>query len=290
MSWSKGVASWIEGNTAFVSCPFTWKLQDAHGLCLWYKSLGFHVKAGGPAVALMPAYLEEVAEIGGAVNALPHHNPDAVFTSRGCVRNCPFCAVPKVEGELRELSSWEPRPIVCDNNLLACSRSHFDKVIDSLKSLKAVDFNQGLDSRLLKRYHAERLAELDLACVRLAWDSVQYEQPFMDAVSILDQAGVKRDMMRVYVLIGFTDTQEDALYRLQTVKDMGMLPNPMRFHPLDALAHNSYVGTHWTEAELRRYMRYWARQNWLEHIPFEEYERSRRTHLAERAQPALEGL
>jgi pyruvate-formate lyase-activating enzyme len=219
----------------------------------------------------MPDYLKGVAEIGGDVNALPYHNPDATFTSRGCVRNCPFCAVPKIEGQLRELETWDRKPIVCDNNLLACSKSHFDKVVDSLKGLKQVDFNQGLDSRFLTPYHADRLAELDLSCLRLAWDNVKYEQSFMDAVAVLDKAGFKRDMIRTYVLIGFTDTPEDAHYRLETLREMGILPSVMRFHPLDSMYFHNYVGPHWTEEKLVRLCNYYSRIGYIGWVPFEDY-------------------
>lgn len=272
MSWIKGVADWTENNTAFVSVPFTWKLQDAYQRCIWYKAQGYRVRAGGPAVSLMPDFLADVAEIGGEVNALPYHNPDATFTSRGCIRRCPFCAVPKIEGELRELQTWEPKPVVCDNNLLACSKKHFNKVVDSLKEIKEVDFNQGLDSRLLTPYHAGRLGELDLLCLRLAWDNVKYEQPFMDAVTILDNAGFKRDMICVYVLIGFTDTPEDARYRLETLVKMNILPFAMRFHPLDSMRFHGYIGPHWTEDELIRFTRYYSRIKHLGWIPFDDYD------------------
>lgn len=44
------------------------------------------MRAGGPAVSLMPEMLADVAELGGEVDALPRHNPMATFTTRGCVR------------------------------------------------------------------------------------------------------------------------------------------------------------------------------------------------------------
>jgi hypothetical protein len=158
MSWRGGFAEWTEDHTAYLSVPFTWSLPAVYQRAAWLRAEGYRVRAGGPAVSLMPGYLADVAEIGGEVDALPHHNPEATFTSRGCPRRCPFCAVPRIEGELRELDDWPARPIVCDNNLLACSRAHFDRVVDRLKPLAGVDFNQGLDARLLTAYHAERPA------------------------------------------------------------------------------------------------------------------------------------
>jgi len=219
----------------------------------------------------MPDYLEDVAEIGGEVDALKHHNPDATFTSRGCIRKCGFCAVPKIEGDLAELDTWESKPIICDNNLLACSRKHFDKVIDSVKGLREIDFNQGLDARLLTDYHANRLAELDLVILRLAWDHSALEALVTRALETLIGAGIPRNKVRIYVLMGYDDTPEDALYRFETLKAWGIWPNPQRYNPLDALKRDSYVAPSWTDRELRRMMRYWGRQAWLGGISYEEY-------------------
>lgn len=270
--WGSGLAEWTQNATAHISVVFSWQLQDAFQRAIWYRMQGYDVQAGGPAVKLNPSMMAGVADVDGEIDALPHHNADATFTSRGCIRHCPFCAVPKIEGDLVELDDWEPRPIVCDNNLLACSRLHFDKVIDRLKPVKDVDFNQGLDARLLSKYQAMRLAELDLYCARLAWDNSKHERQFIKAYELLRRAGVPKTKIRVYVLIGFNDTPEDALYRLQTVKNLGSRPNPMRYQSLDSIRRNQYVGKNWTDRELKRYMRYWSRLRWLEHISFEDYQ------------------
>ena len=270
--WSPRLIEWIEGQTAFISVVFSWQMQRAYQRAVWLWAEGYNVRAGGPAVALNPRYLEPVAQIGGIIDALPHHNPNATFTSRGCIRSCPFCAVPTTEGDLVELQNWEPKPIVCDNNLLACSRTHFDRVIDRLNGIPQVDFNQGLDARLLIPYHAERLAKLDLFCVRLAWDHIGEESAVRRAVDILVAAGIPRKRIRVFCLIGWNDTPEDALYRLTSVIQLGGYPNPMRYQPLDSRQKNEYVGPAWTHRELQRYMRYWANYFHLGSIPFAEFD------------------
>lgn len=272
MNWSKTFVEWKQGNTAYLSVVFTWDLPAAYQRAVWLRAQGYTVKAGGPAVMLMRDYLAGVAKCNGEeLPALRRHNPDATFTSRGCIRRCPFCAVPRIEGELRELDNWEPAPIVCDNNLLACSRSHFDRVVDRLKPLSGIDFNQGLDARLLTDYHASRLAELD-CMARLAFDSISYESSFVRAFEVLRKAGFPLNRIRVYVLIGFRDTPEDALYRLRRVQGLGLKPNPMRYQALDALQRNSYVGPNWTHEQLTRYMRYWANLRYTEAVPFEEWD------------------
>ena len=275
MTWAKKTVHWVEDTNAYLSIPFTWELPEAYSLCVWYHKQGYEVFAGGPGVSLMPSYLSGVANIGGQQDALWRHNPDATFTSRGCIRHCSFCAVPKIEGELVELINWEPKPIVCDNNLLACSRKHFDNVIDRLKPLKGIDFNQGLDSRLLRDFHVERFQELSLKVVRLAWDNVYLEDGVRNAIQKLLAAGFPARKIRVYVLVGFDDTFEDALYRCQTLKAQGILPNVQRYQPLDTLRKNSFIGGNWTKQQLADFCRYWNRGNWLGHIPFEEYSRSK---------------
>jgi len=271
VSWLKRPVEFIHNGTARLSVAFTWDLPKAYQRAVWLGMEGQRVVAGGPAVALMPDYLAGVADVATDwPGALEHHNPYATFTSRGCIRRCSFCAVWRTEGELRELDDWPVRPIVCDNNLLACSRKHFDGVVDKLKPLSDIDFNQGLDARLLTEYHAGRLAELD-CMVRLAFDHVGTESQFLGAFQKLRDAGIPKSCIRVYVLVGHRDTPEDALYRLGLVHGLGLLPNPMRYNPLDALVRDAYVGENWTASEMRRFVRYWANLRYFGGIPFEEF-------------------
>lgn len=270
--WSKKHVEWHgPDDEVRLSVVFTWHLPQVYERAVWLGLERKHVIVGGPAVSLMPDYLADVAEIGADWSmALERHNHFATFTSRGCIRRCSFCAVWRIEGELRELEDWPVRPIVCDNNLLACSRRHFDSVIDKLKSVQGVDFNQGLDARLLTQHHAVRLAELD-CMVRLAFDHIGSEPQFLRAYQKLRDAGIPKNRIRVYVLVGYKDTPEDALYRLELVHELGVKPNPMRYNPLDALVRDSYVGENWTASELRRFVRYWANLRYFGGIPFETF-------------------
>jgi hypothetical protein len=166
--------------------------------------------------------------------------------------------------------------------LPACSVAHFDRVIDRLleHNIKGVDFNQGLDARLLTEHHAVRVAELYraglLAVTRLAWDHSNLEAQFRRAHGILRDAGIPGRNIRVYCLIGFNDTPEDARYRLETVHSLGSLPNPMRYQQLNSIRRNEYIGEHWTHRELTRYMRYWARLLFWQRIgvTFDEFDKT----------------
>jgi hypothetical protein len=274
-NWSGGLVEWTSNNTAYISVVFSWQLQEAYQRVAWYKASGYKVKVGGTAVDYNPAYFTGIADHGNNVNALQFHNPDATFTTRGCIRKCPFCIVPIIEGEFREIHNFIPKPIVCDNNFLASSKAHFDRVMDRLKPLKHIDFNQGLDARLLNNYMANRLAELDLQFVRLAFDNTKTEKEFLRAYQLLLDAGVPAKKIRVYCLIGFMDTPEDAIYRLELIRSLGSMPNPARYQPLNAKKRNCYVDINWTEKELKDISRYYSRLVWLGHIKFEDYNAKR---------------
>lgn len=269
--WSKRPVCWETDEAHCYSVVFTWDLWT------WTRLVqpaldDKLVVVGGPAVKLMPELIPDWVTIGEDLPALGRHNPEATRTSTGCSRHCAFCAVPDIEGDLVELDDWSVQPVVIDNNLLACSRAHFDCVIDGLKGLSWCDFNQGLDARLLTSYHAGRLAELSRPVVRLAFDDVADEPSLVRAYLHLRDAGIPKSLIRVYVLIGFRDTPEDALFRLQLVRDLGIKPFPMRYQSLDCVRRNQYIAPGWTPVELDRYMSYWANLRYTEAVPFEDYQ------------------
>lgn len=267
MSWSGGLISWEEHGTVHISVVFSWQKEKARKMAEDAR----RAVVGGPAVYNDPGYFDGIEIAPQIDDTIYRHNEDATFTTRGCVRNCPFCIVPRIEPEYIELKEWPVRPIVCDNNLFASSKAHFDDVVDKLKPLKGVDFNQGLDARLLTKHHAERLRELDMKSVRLAWDWIEMEEQWMAALELLLSVGFSARKIRTYVLIGYNDTPEDALYRLEKVKSLGVMPNPMRYQPLDVEKRNGYISDNWTDRQLKDYMRYWSKQIWLWNVPFEEY-------------------
>lgn len=273
LDWPKRIVDWTIGDTAYISVVFTWLLPAAYSLAVWYRQQGYKVQAGGSAVKLMPNYLAGVADTNGAsVDALPRHNPAATFTSRGCIRRCDFCAVPITEGALVELATFLPLPIVCDNNILACSMRHFDRVIDALMACRGVDFNQGLDARLLRPYHIDRLKDLDIAVIRFAFDDISLESTVVSAIERIVKAGYPRRKVRCYVLVNYDDTPAGALYRCTILKSLGILPFAQRYQPRDTLVFNSYVSPNWTQALLAKFVKYWNRQIHYSKVPFDEFD------------------
>lgn len=277
MAWSKSIIHWSDNGRVFISVVFTWHLPLAKTLASWYKQAGASVYIGGPAVDLMPDYMNVMADqVGGEFYPAPltKHNADATFTSRGCIHQCSFCAVPRIEGELRELPSWQPAPIICDNNLLATSQSHFDQVIDRVRCFRSVDFNQGLDARLMNSHHIDRLKELKLPRIRLSFDHIGMESRVMTTLDTLLAAGFPKSRITCFVLFGFNDQPDDAIYRVMLLKAKGIRPFPQRYQAIEgekALRKNAWVGVNWTHREMQKFQRYWSRQNWFSKVPYDEF-------------------
>ncbi len=272
--WRKGIASWRVGKTLYQSIPFTWLLPEAEKQAADHKG---PVIIGGPAVTLalnLDFYPLSWADTSGDLpfDVLAFHNPLATFTSRGCVNACPFCAVPVLEGDFRELRKWKPAPVICDNNLLAGTDSHFSAVIESLRPFPYADFNQGLEACRFRPYHAELLRSLKGVKVRFAFDCPQEETAVHDAVELCRRSGLND--IGVYCLIGWNDHPNAARERMDLVRGWGIRPNAMRYQPLDSLVKNSYIAPGWTEAELLKTMQYYNRLRWYEHIPFGDFRRT----------------
>lgn len=275
--WRKDIASWKCGDVLYLSVPFTWLLGKAEAMARAHRG---KVVAGGPAIDLAqsdaPGTPEPIpwAETPGACDfdVLAMHNTCATFTTRGCPNKCPFCAVPKIEGEFRELDRWKAAPVICDNNLLAANMRHFCRVIASLKRFPGCDFNQGLDARRFTKQHAELIANnLRQPTIRFAFDHVADEPLVARALETARKAGIRTQVM-VYVLIGFDDTPDDALYRLQTVVGWWKCtPCPMRYQPLDTIEKDAYVASGWTDYELRRMARYFWKYRFHYKTPYQDY-------------------
>lgn len=263
------------GNIMCVSIPFTWNLKEVHAR-LSTKDFTFdEAWVGGPATKLMPKFFDDLEHV--TVKEVYHGamqivNPQATKTTTGCIRSCGFCAVPKNEGKLIELSEWPDLPVICDNNLLASSVEHFDRVIDRLKVHGWADFNQGIDSRLLTDYHAKRLREIGRPMIRLALDSMAYSEQWEVAFDRLRSAGFPLSAIRSYALIGHEDnpthTVGEAWTRCGWIENHRIKVLPMWYHRLDAMEKNVVTeadDTHphgqkelgWNDFERRKIMQWY---------------------------------
>ncbi len=268
-NWLKDIAQWKIGKTLYLSVVFSWDIPKAIELAKNHKG---KVIFGGPAAIIAR---EQLSPIGPVKYSFPRlepilfHNPLATFTSRGCPNRCKFCPVSDIEPGFSEIHTFRPAPVVCDNNFLATSEQHQGRVVQCLMDFDLVDFNQGLDVRLFNKKAADRLSRIKLHA-RFAFDHIGLESKVADAVALCKKRTTKK--ISVYVLVGYDDTPEDALYRLEKVREWGALPNPMRYQPLDTTKRNAYCSPAWTDRELKRVCRYYSRLNYWGAIPFSEFQ------------------
>lgn len=257
------------GRVLHISIPFTWELPAIRARIMQRSLLWETVLIGGPAVKLMPHYFDDLdfVSIGyqwpGILQLI---NSLATRTTIGCCNRCEFCGVPEIEGSLVELDDWPDLPVICDNNLLAASIGHFDRVIDRLIPHGWANFNQGLDARRLTDYHAMRLAEIKDPMIYLALDNIAHWDAWECAYDRLRSAGIIKKKIRSYALIGFNSDPAEAWERCRWIESHGIDVNPQWFHELNALEHNTITDKQmmlgWNDYERRKIMQwfYWHKK------------------------------
>lgn len=227
-----------------MSIPFTWNLPSVRSALQQKSFFWDRAIVGGPAVKLITNFFEDMQHVivGNSLpGVLQRINPLATRTTVGCVRRCAFCGVVNFEPEFKELADWPDLPEICDNNILAASTNHFDKVVNRLLKHSDVDFNQGLDARLLTNYHANRISEikgLKKRGIRLALDNMKYYDTWLKAFDKLRSAGIAKRNISSYAIVGFDSDPDEAWARCEFIESHGVRALPMWYHRLDQLKAN----------------------------------------------------
>ncbi|ESZ60665.1 hypothetical protein NL532_24160 [Mesorhizobium sp. C120A] len=276
--WSGGLAEWVEGDTAFLSVAFTWRLNDAYQRACWHRAAGLNVRVGGPGVFTRKHFLADVAEIGGSIDdAVVHHNPMATIASRGCPVGCWFCIVPKMEGkEFTLLPDFPVRPVLCDNNLSALPADYQDHIVSRYQAagVPLLDANSGFEPRTFDDDVYARWKAINRGPWRFAYDDMA-ERPFVERVMRM-LAAVSPRQKRVYVLIG-NEPMAACMQRIREVIAWGGEPHVQPFMKLNALERRPYPRFDWNEQLLRDVAR-WANSPMIwRKVPFEDYRRSVKT-------------
>jgi hypothetical protein len=266
-----------------ITSLFTWAWKPVWEAVDFYKKLFPRAKTslGGVYASLIPKHAKQSGAdevVTGLVKEAEDLMPDyelvpewhtkrqasLVFSSRGCIRKCGFCAVPKLEGKpfavrpstaIRHLiHPTHRRVILWDNNILG--EPNWREVFAELKELGAeVDFNQGLDARLTTSEVAERISELRMPTLRLAYDSLGMRRSIIKAIVTFRQhlSKTRYRHMCCYALYNYKDTPQELFQRVRELLAWGVAAYPMRYQPLDgefALTKDSYVAPNWTAQEL----------------------------------------
>ena len=155
----------------------------------------------------------------------PQHKFSIQFYSRGCIRHCPFCLVHDKEGTIRPVEPMELNPNgkwieVLDNNFFA-NPEWRSAITDLRKANQPVKFH-GVDVRIMDEEQACALNSLRLKNgVHIAWDLPQID--LTDRLETMVRY-IKAYKIVCYVLVGFNSTPEQDLFRLRTLKRLGIYP------------------------------------------------------------------
>ncbi len=225
-------------NEVHICCIFTWDKPQAEKLAESWRKVSPVVKLGGPAY-------DDPSE--GEFIPGMYVRQGITFTSRGCPNNCKFCFVPKREGKLREIEI-KAGNVINDNNILACSKKHREKVYDMLKTQKRIEFKGGLEAGRLTDWDIEQMRNLRIKQLWFACDHPNAIKIIQKVAPKLYKAGYKRDHLHCYVLIGDDMTENEN--RLKAVFEAGMLPYAQLFQPEEQIDYSK---------EWKRFARTWSR-------------------------------
>ena len=193
------------------------------------------------------------------------------YSTRGCVHRCPFCGVHILEPEFVEYKGIKPyikkidglygpkhHLVFFDNNILASQK--FEQIIHDILDLgfekgakrdnrqRHVDFNQGVDVRLLEKEHFKLLSKIAISPLRIAFDSIKLKNRYCEKVRLAAKYRIQN--LSNYILYNYRDTPEDFWQRLKVNIDLNkeldikIYSFPMKYIPLNA-KDRSFIDKCW---------------------------------------------
>jgi len=212
----------------YCSSIFTWSKKDYIKNNMICGGTGFNLKTKLPKeIDIMRPYI------------------NVGFTTRGCIRKCPFCVVPIKEGgfhitdeSIHSIWDGKSREItLLDNNILA-NKKHFKNICDQIHNEGLiVDFTQGLDARLITREIAYIITNVrHKKQIHIAWDFMEDEKEIMKGINNLIIYRNPANIM-CYVLVGYNTTEDEDLYRVNKLKEIGIDPFVMSYNKNSKYRH-----------------------------------------------------
>lgn len=140
----------------------------------------------------------------------------------------------------------------------AIARPLYEKYFKRLKRMRIIDFNQGVDARLVTDSKIKKLAEINIRPLRIAFDNYSMKDTYEAAIRTAAKHGIT-DLSN-YLLYNFEDEPDELYHRMKLNVDLcdelGVIiySFPMKYHPIDDpdyFYNREYIGEHWNRKFIR---------------------------------------
>lgn len=138
-------------------------------------------------------------------------------------------------------------------------KPYFEEMYSKKRPRKRfVDFNQGIDARLITDANMRKLFEIPIRPVRIAFDHWELHEVYEKAVRTAVEAG--HTSLSNYVLYNYKDEPVDLYRRLKLNVDLceelniSIYSFPMKYHPIedpDYFSNRDYIGEKWNRKFIR---------------------------------------
>ena len=200
-----------------------------------------------------------------------------LYASRGCVNKCGYCAVPRLEGDMKSFKSIKyildaarkelpdaKSVTLYDNNFTEHKywREICDELIEyglpvDIHGLHVDSFTQEMADKFTEMKWGSQGQKNSTAYLRFSFDKIKYADNIYRALTYYTNAKLQKKVaFFLYMLFGYVDKPDDAWKRLvisqRYAEEFGVHISlfPQRFEPFMALEKYKYVSKKWTPEHL----------------------------------------
>jgi len=165
---------------------------------------------------------------------------------------------PRVHGELDEVINFIKKSDNIDGELETHSEflsAFIEKYRSKTKMVRYVDFNQGIDARLISEQNIKMLSTIPIRPFRLAYDSIGDTNIFQRATKLAIENNIQH--FSNYILYNWKDKPQDLWVRLNNAvslysengANIDGFSFPMKYAPINE-RDRSYIGHYWNKKYL----------------------------------------
>ena len=192
---------------------------------------GDNIEYGGTGYSLEKTLPTEIECLEPDYSIYPENTISYGFITRGCIRNCYFCYVPKKEGSIRKVNEIEnivrhKKVKFMDNNILAY-QGHKKELSKIVELGVRCQFNQGLDIRLLDKENSVLLSKLNyIGEYIFAFDDWKYRNIIDKKLELM--LWRKDWQLKFFIYVNPEMPIADTINRIKYLHDKKCLPYIMR--------------------------------------------------------------